>query len=110
MAETKASDPEVARQALEADNAPPRSLEVFYFVYEPDHNGDVEIGYAPGFRDLHGNTTISPAVVPVDHHNCKRVFKAGELIPCDENEPQLLNFLKTSRYFRRARYYEVHKD
>jgi hypothetical protein len=109
MAETK-FDPmavEAARRALEADNAPPKQLPVHHFVYDPRHDDPEEIGYAPGFVDLHGNTLVPPAVVPTDHHNCKRTFKAGELVTCDENEAPMLRFLEGSRYFRRARHSDL---
>ena len=111
MAETKAFPTvEQARQALDADNAPPRQLPVHYFVYEPHYYDPEEIGYMPGFVDLHGHTLVPPAVVPTDHEKCARVFKAGELVPCDESNPQLLRFLEGSRYFRRARHSDLNKD
>jgi hypothetical protein len=111
MAETKAFPTvEPARQALEADNAPPRQLPVHHFVCDPHSYDPEEIGYAPGFLDLHGNTLVPPAVVPTDHPQCAKVFKAGEIVTCDEGEAQLLPFLEGSRYFRRARHSDLNKD
>ena len=112
MATTK-FDPlsvEAQRRALEADNAPPRQLPVHHFVCDPHHYDSDELGYMPGFVDLHGNTLMPPAIVPTDHPQCAKVFKAGEIVTCDENEPQLLRFLEGSRYFRRARHSDLNKD
>jgi hypothetical protein len=112
MAETK-SDPlavERARQGLEADQAPPRELPQHHFVADPRHDDPEELGIMLGFVDLHGNTLVPPAVVPTDHPQCAKVFKAGEIVTADESEPQLLRFLEGSRYFRRARHSDLKKD
>jgi hypothetical protein len=98
---------EQARQALEADNAPPRQLPVHHFVCDPHYHDPEEIGYAPGFRDMHGNMLVPPAAVPTQHPQCARVFKAGEIVSCDESDSQLLRFLEGSRYFRRARHSDL---
>jgi hypothetical protein len=105
MAETR-YDPlsaEQKRQALDADNAPPRQLAVHKFVYEP-HADDPEIvGLMLGHVDMHGNPLVPASLVVPEHPLCARVVRAGIVIQATEKEPQLLNLLRTHRSFRRAR-------
>jgi hypothetical protein len=98
---------ERARQALESDNAPPRVLPKRHYVFDPRPGEPEELGFTPGYLDLHGNTLIPAAIVPVNHHTCVRTFKAGEVVSVDESEPHLARFLEGSRYFRRARHSDL---
>jgi hypothetical protein len=108
MADTKAFVvAEQARQALESEQAPPPPLKVHSFVFDPRHDQPHQLGYAPGFYDMHGNTLIAARDVVPDHPHCEKVFTAGDVIHVTEADSRLLRWLEGHHCFRRARHLDL---
>jgi hypothetical protein len=99
---------EQARRAKEFEEAGgPAPLKVHSFVFDPNHDQPHQLGYAPGFYDMHGNTLIAARDVVPEHPHCEKVFNAGDVIHVTEADSRLLRWLEGHHSFRRARHSDL---